>query len=184
MKSSTVRPRCSAALRRRRSAWSSDAGGAAIRSSPTRPRWLLRWSPASSRTPVLRPNADVRWRASTIISARSPSRGPLRKQRADRDGMGGGTSWGLGRRDTAATSKLLSTQSRPSPTDRGRGDNPGHEGTASRRGYSLRSACGRRTGEPFGLTIGDEPAFDRSFGDGPQGGPNQRPEEQRTGADH
>jgi len=186
MKSSTVRPRCSAALRRRRSAWSSDAGGAAIRSSPTRPRWLLRWSAASSRTGTPRFTPKRRCTVASQydnISAKPEPR-TTAKQRADRDGMGGGTSWGLGRRDTAATSKLLSTQSRPSPTDRGRGDNPGHEGTASRRGYSLRSACGRRTGEPFGLTIGDEPAFDRSFGDGPQGGPNQRPEEQRTGADH
>ena len=38
---------------------------------------------------------------------------------------------GLGRRDTAAFGGLLSTQSRPSPTNRGKGDDWGHEGKAS-----------------------------------------------------
>jgi hypothetical protein len=41
-------------------------------------------------------------------------------------------AWGLGRRDTAAPSGLLSAASRSSPAGRGRGDNPGREGAAAR----------------------------------------------------
>jgi hypothetical protein len=50
----------------------------------------------------------------------------------NRNGMGGSTSYGLGRRDTAAPGGLLSAASRSSPAGRGRGDDPGREGTAAR----------------------------------------------------
>jgi hypothetical protein len=42
--------------------------------------------------------------------------------------MGGGTPYGLGRRNNAAPSRLLSAASGTSPPDSGRRDDPGHEG--------------------------------------------------------
>jgi hypothetical protein len=81
--------------------------------------------------------------------------------------MGRGACQGLGRRDIAATGGLLPTAGRPSPTDRRRGDDPGCESTASRRGYSVRPACGCcRLWGVRGRGFVDDPVADRRERDG------------------
>jgi hypothetical protein len=48
---------------------------------------------------------------------------PSRNHKANRHGMGRGSSYGLGRRAAVAPSGLLSAASRSSPASRGRSDN-------------------------------------------------------------
>ena len=70
-------------------------------------------------------------RGTVAMSAPSLRHGGATKEK--RDGMGGSSSYGLGRGDTAARRGLLSAASSSSPAGRGRGHDQGREGTAARR---------------------------------------------------
>src|SRR5215469_11631036 len=87
-----------------------------------------------------RRDPDLRQQSNAITLPETPAAEDHGGTTGHPNGMGGGASSGLGPSGIVAIGNLLSTQSRPSPTDRRRGDDPGRKGSAPRRGCSLRSA--------------------------------------------